>query len=571
MSSPVNKILDQFISNIDFSQSVITAEFDGTSTNITVSDTFHLRNFMDITIDDIENVLVNNVIDNVINVTGDYSAATTIIIPKPFFFFGTPKQTNILLQEIQSKNKMPLIYLYQILQEKRIKTPNSSVDTEAIIQLFFLDNSSIEWSTELHYDNVIDRMRSLFYYIEDNIFKSTLFESDLIDDVTLIDHANFGKFIKDEGYDGSIFDENMSGVEMRIKLPISNYTQCIEILQPCLGNLIQRLDNTCQNVDGKWYSRDISGNGYDLELRSGCVEFNGIDNEIILNEDIVSNEPITLTIDLFKSRVSSNTLCLIEKDNYLIQVRLDEFNLTIIQREPSVIFRSSPVTFSEFDNITLTLNSTTGDINWEYGDDSGVANVAPEPIPTSVWNIKFGRLFSEAFGGQLFGCTISNSQNIFSNYNFAENSGATVYDTSGNGNDGTILGTLDDVRALSPYARPNNQLDGYSKNGDAFVPSGAAPITVQGKPKCFNGSETVGYQPDLQALKDVDAQFDTPLWYSGGSPIAVDLTALTFDYEGKALWFNNVSNPPYYKSWLVYSAPISGGCLSQTEKFIEKQ
>jgi len=481
MSAPINQILETFINGLDFSQAVISAEFDGTTTNITVDNTYHLRKMMTIAIDDIEDVTVNSVLDNIVNVTGDYSSASIIVIPTPFYFDGTPTATNVLLGSISnSADKTPMIYLFQTLLERRIKRPGSSIDYEATVKLFFLDNSLLEWTTSAHYDNVIDRMRSVLDFFEEKIFDigNAVFESDLIEEVDIIDYPNFGQFTKDQGFKNSIFDNNFSGVEMRIKLPVLKNVECsiislppIPEFSPCLDNAIQFLGATYKD-GGLWYQKDESGNNSPAQLtKSSVLEFNGVDNYINLGGGFINTNPKHCATFLTGSTINGG---------YLLVDR----NLTATYIAGSYWLGSDKLFRLIYKNGGAVLQNTFFTINtdsiykveyyydgikwvldyWENGVQgiqfTWVVDYVPNLIDSDM-HLGSLRGSSNVNDITFLNITLSDiNNNISEVLNFSETSGTNVYGKITK-NSYNIQGTLINVWQTSDEQRPNNLFDGY--------------------------------------------------------------------------------------------------------------
>ena len=115
-----------------------------------------------------------------------------------------------------------MVYLYEILKEKDLKT-NSRVVRESDLKLFFLDSANFDnWETDDHYtqrllglNNLVDtfteaaRAYSCCFY---------LYETDF----TRINHVNWGKYVNNQGHKKTIFDDHLTGVELTFTLPLKN-------------------------------------------------------------------------------------------------------------------------------------------------------------------------------------------------------------------------------------------------------------------------------------------------------------------------------------------------------------
>jgi hypothetical protein len=149
---------------------------------------------------------------------------TEFAVPKPFYFHGTAIKTNLELSQIDTFNKFPMVYLLEVLTDT-IQNDDSSLDREADLRLFFLAPSNFQdWKTDDHYTGAILPMRSLAYNFIDILNKSTKIAR--FDSYTLTNRVNFGVYVTDRGNTERIFNDNMSGVEMRITLPIKKDLTC---------------------------------------------------------------------------------------------------------------------------------------------------------------------------------------------------------------------------------------------------------------------------------------------------------------------------------------------------------
>ena len=115
--------------------------------------------------------------------------------------------------------------IYKSVLTDTIQNDDSSLDREADLRLFFLAPSNFQdWKTDDHYTGAILPMRSLAYNFIDILNKSTKIAR--FDSYTLTNRVNFGVYVTDRGNTERIFNDNMSGVEMRITLPIKKDLTC---------------------------------------------------------------------------------------------------------------------------------------------------------------------------------------------------------------------------------------------------------------------------------------------------------------------------------------------------------
>jgi len=226
MSKQAADIIEDFINSISLEVQVLSSSDDGEQTTLELSEVYHLRAYMTLTVYALGYQVVS-VTGTTVIVEGVIASPTLAVIPNPFFFHGTPQATNVLLGDINDfKQKSPLIYLYEKLRDEKIADPESLTARRVTVALFVLDNSLAEWTTDEHYTEIINRLASYVGVLEDNIQEYPLFNAEEIDVFTRTPHANFGQFMDNKGYVNHIFDEVYSGIELRFTLPIKANLGC---------------------------------------------------------------------------------------------------------------------------------------------------------------------------------------------------------------------------------------------------------------------------------------------------------------------------------------------------------
>jgi hypothetical protein len=146
----------------------------------------------------------------------------------PFYFHGTPMATgNEITRILDSGNKLPMIYLLEIITDEFNNTPDSDIDRNSTVNLFFLDEANFgDWDTDQHYSEAILPMMNyakLFVdYLEDsrNIGQ--------FDTYSLTYRAKFGLNIRtNSGHIQNLFPDKLSGVQLAITLPIRKNLACV--------------------------------------------------------------------------------------------------------------------------------------------------------------------------------------------------------------------------------------------------------------------------------------------------------------------------------------------------------
>lgn len=212
-------VLEDFISALELNGDVNSSSNDGTDTTLNVNKTYHVRAGMTIEVDAAEYQVVSVVLDTSIAVSGVIIDPVAFAVPPPFFFHGTPSSINNQINGEEEDNKIPMIYLYEILREKDFNI-NSNIKRDADLRLFFLDNANFsDWTTDDHYSKRVEGLNSLVdEFIEQiGVFKKFyLFETDF----TRINHIKWGLFKDNKGYEKRIFDDDLTGVELSFTLRI---------------------------------------------------------------------------------------------------------------------------------------------------------------------------------------------------------------------------------------------------------------------------------------------------------------------------------------------------------------
>ena len=183
------------------------------------------------------------------------TSETTWKTAAPYYYHGTPQTVN---KEIDTDNiptdkaRYPAIVLWEIIRQDFDKDPISVVGNTARLTMSFLDTTNkIDWTIEEHYDNVIDQMED-----EADRFIAIIKKHPYIsrfDDYSYIKHFNWGTFVQDKGHVRYILDENLSGLNLEIALPIKK--NCLNKYARLLPSNVPPLptaDGTYKNSDSSF-------------------------------------------------------------------------------------------------------------------------------------------------------------------------------------------------------------------------------------------------------------------------------------------------------------------------------
>lgn len=213
-------ILEDFIGTFDLSGEVLSFSDDGSNTTLLVSKTFHVRKRMLLEVDGTIYTVMSVVNNTSITIRGVLSSADTYKISSPFYFHGTPMMTNAHINGAKESDKVPMVYLYEILKEKD-KRENSRIVRESDLRLFFLDSANFDdWETDDHYTQRLLGLNNLVDYFIEKARKYEccfyLYDTDF----TRINHVKWGVYRDNAGHDRRIFDDDLTGVELSFTLPL---------------------------------------------------------------------------------------------------------------------------------------------------------------------------------------------------------------------------------------------------------------------------------------------------------------------------------------------------------------
>jgi hypothetical protein len=227
---PVPYIIKSIIESLTFTQAILSIvdNLDGTFT-LGVCKTYHLQPVCSyVSIDSVNYRVVGIVNNESITIkAGAQPPQTEVIISAPKYFNGTRPAVNEELSQInQESDKLPLVYLFEIITETYNNNDELQLERESALRLFFLGPANFEsWKTVDHYDNAIIPMTNLALAFIDYLNNNEC-DFQRVDNYSLINHAKFGVFTDNKGHTNNFFNENLSGVEMRITLPINKSIAC---------------------------------------------------------------------------------------------------------------------------------------------------------------------------------------------------------------------------------------------------------------------------------------------------------------------------------------------------------
>lgn len=206
----------------------VTDNLNGTYTLLCKRTKWALVGF-DITIG-LETYRIESVSYNV-SITVSGSVLPTVLtfdLYAPKFKHGTIRKVAIELNELLSfRDKTPLIFLHEIVEESEHFDVLDAIDIDADTRLYFLANTNFEDFTQLQGDDIVQAMRSLASEFTISLSVSQ-YVSDLKGIGTTRNHNLFGSYSAN-GVEKNIFNEALAGVEKRITIPFLKNCDCCDI------------------------------------------------------------------------------------------------------------------------------------------------------------------------------------------------------------------------------------------------------------------------------------------------------------------------------------------------------
>jgi len=148
---------------------------------------------------------------------GVLPTATGFVIPAPTFINGTLKMAQNEVTAIKNKmNLVPFIYLYEVIRDRKNTDDESTVERECDLRFFFINSSSFQnMLTEDVYEKVIYPLHPLV-----ELFITKIKASPLFTDVLNYDEINLINFSEEGNQINSVFDLNLSAIELRLQAEI---------------------------------------------------------------------------------------------------------------------------------------------------------------------------------------------------------------------------------------------------------------------------------------------------------------------------------------------------------------
>lgn len=197
---------------------------------------------------------------------------------------GTIMDGNIQLTSIKpEEEKYPLIFQHEITRETFFNDKRNKLERESEVDLFFLTTADFQkWDIDDHNKFAIKPMRELALKFIDELKTSNGIGE--FEDYEILDHVRFGTYSTEKGHETRVFNDKLSGVQLKIKIPFLKTCGCNHAVMnipatPCIPRIITRtLKNSLANlsdvdltnptntqvlvyVDGVWVNQDKPSGG----------------------------------------------------------------------------------------------------------------------------------------------------------------------------------------------------------------------------------------------------------------------------------------------------------------------
>ena len=255
---------------------------------LNTNNTLYLRPLKKVLIDGVEYVVDDFEINSYITVSATDGSDTPVTvnffdIDVPLFLFGNPKMVSAeLIKRINNGNgSWPYIWLVEISNNSGTLDPAAAVTQTPSFNLFFLDSNDYEnWSIQQHYDNDIYVMSNYINFVL-SILKSRrdVYETDSIT-YTTTNHVNFGDYIVDEGMNERILNDNVTGVQLQVDLPIIIQT-CKDVSITANCPIITETFNTVSIASPLSFKNIVVQTNDSIPVQTGTVLVNTSESLVI--------------------------------------------------------------------------------------------------------------------------------------------------------------------------------------------------------------------------------------------------------------------------------------------------
>ena len=154
--------------------------------------------------------------------------ASSWIALQPYFYYGDPVDMNneINAGGVDIDAKYPAVIMFEVQREKFFKDRSALYDSESSLRLFFMDQANYKDSSIDELYSVLDRMKELaIEFINQLDITKGVYIQDA--EYIISNYSKWGvKIIRDRRTSSeTLFDNNLTGVELAIDVPLSKTLQ----------------------------------------------------------------------------------------------------------------------------------------------------------------------------------------------------------------------------------------------------------------------------------------------------------------------------------------------------------
>lgn len=148
------------------------------------------------------------------------------LFPEVYFYNGTPIMVGHELDSVLSADqKTPFLYLYEPITDKYFNLDLSIIERESNVVMYFLDQSNYQdWDTDQHYSGAVSPMFNLAGLFMEFLMQDTRVGE--IEDYSITYIPNFSIVRNVGGTSRKIFNDDLSGVELKVSIPFYNNFDC---------------------------------------------------------------------------------------------------------------------------------------------------------------------------------------------------------------------------------------------------------------------------------------------------------------------------------------------------------
>ena len=195
---------------------------------LNTSYTFYLRTKKKVTIDAVDYEITDFNINSYVTVkalSGDVPVtASSFEIDSPLVVYGSPKLVSAeLVKRITNKTiQWPYIWIVRIDTTAGNLDPASATPETPSYNMLFLDSADVtNWTIEQHYEQDVYPLNNYIDFFFDILrLNRDLFDSDSVT-YTKTEHVNFGEYIVDEGNNDRILNDNVTGIQLQLNIPLT--------------------------------------------------------------------------------------------------------------------------------------------------------------------------------------------------------------------------------------------------------------------------------------------------------------------------------------------------------------